>query len=208
VHSTAPVDYVSGYHVYLSLNIGYIDECNSRLIIPDITQKFPPKSSNYFITWAKSPPWCSSSSINDFGCIPKLTEAALLGTQWLSNFYSMRHAFTDDATANDLCKCCPSLLKWLAYQRYCYSSKHCGEVFLSDNSINAFGGHASRSLTEFREMKLREVGFQFVVDRDAGLNQWKWLDMYADLSVFYSVYSHCQISKQNNLKLFCLLHTQ
>jgi len=50
VHSTAPVDYVSGYHVYLSLNIGYIDECNSRLIIPDITQKFPPKSSNYFIT--------------------------------------------------------------------------------------------------------------------------------------------------------------
>jgi hypothetical protein len=57
-------------------------------------------------------------------------------------------------------------------------------------------------------VKLREVGFKFVVDRDAGHNKWKWLDMYADLSVFYGVYGHSQLSKNHNLKLYCWLCTQ
>jgi len=38
---------------------------------------------------------------------------------------------------------------------------------------------------------------------------WKsMLDMHADLSVFYGVYGHSQISKNHNLKLYCWLCTQ
>ena len=47
VHSTALVNYIGTYRYGLSLNIGCIDDCNVRLILPDITQQFPPKCHKF-----------------------------------------------------------------------------------------------------------------------------------------------------------------
>ena len=44
MHSTALVNYIGTYRVCLSLNICCIDDYNVRLILPDITQPFPPSS--------------------------------------------------------------------------------------------------------------------------------------------------------------------
>jgi hypothetical protein len=203
VHSTAVVEYADGYRVCLSLNVGFIHVGNVHHILSDITQQFPPKSSEYLLSW---PPHWTTASPSRVINIPEISEAALLGVQWLSSYSLLINTWKDNVE-KATCNFSPKLLQWMAYQRYCYALKYREKVSLQE-SFSDFQSRASQSLTHFREVKLREIGFNFVVDRDAGCKQSHWLVNFSELKSFFDTFGHCQVRKRHDRKLYFWLKNQ
>jgi hypothetical protein len=123
VHSTALVDYYDDYRVCLSLNVGYIKECKAGLVLPDITQQFPPKSRKFLLQWANKYPHWHVSSLTNLTKIPLLTVPGLLGSEWLSNYMELRHIYEKDRCNGDGGSpviYSRKLLQWISHQRYFY----------------------------------------------------------------------------------------
>ncbi len=197
VHSTAIVEYSSSYRVCLSLCVGDICVRDVHLVLPDITQQFPPKSCDYLLSWGHH--WSSTSPLQVVN-IPELSDAALLGMHWMSMLCELKQSISSQDYSQQL-------LQWMAYQRYCYSLKYRRDISLYGSSSD-FVRRASRSLTRFRETKLVEVGFQFVVDRDAGRKHHRWLVMFRELSDFCKAYGHCNVTKKYDRRLYFWLQHQ
>lgn len=205
VHSTALVAYSHDYRVCLSINIGCIKEYNVDLILTDITQQFPPKSRTFLLQWAnKYPHWHVTSQTNLIN-IPSITVAGLLGSEWLSNYQELRHIYENDKKPFKFSK---KLLQWIGHQRYFYVLKYM--LSPMDNSEERLVSRikATRYMSRFREAKLREIDFQFVVQRDAGCNQVKWMTMFNELKSFFRSCHHFKVNRLENPKLYGWLCTQ
>jgi hypothetical protein len=177
VHSTALEDYYHDYRVCLSLNVGCIKECNVDLILVDITQQFPPKSHKFLLQWANKYPHWHVSSLTNVSNIPALTVAGLLGSEWLSNYMELRHIYKNERCTGDglnkPSKFSRKLLQWIGHQRYFYGLKYMQSPIDCSHEQRLSRGRATRYMSHFREAKLHEIDFQFVVERDAGCNQVK-----------------------------------
>ncbi len=159
-----------------------------------------------FLRWAKSPHW-HVSLLNNLANIPVLIVAGLLGSEWLSNYKMVKNIAGHNCNSVYSSPMCPKKLRqWMAHQRYCYTLKYHRSVSLTPESRSSVRS-AFWSLTYFREAKLHEINFHFVVPRDAGRNQCKWLTRFAELNLFFTMNHHSNVTQSCNPKLYSWLCT-
>ena len=202
-HSTAVVQYNDGvYRMCLSINLAFFCPGNVRVICSDISQQYPPRRTNFLLAWAKNPHWQRMGSNHCVTSLPQFSNEALLGAEWCQKYNELLSVI-------DTTKASPSLRQWMAHQRYCYSLKHGNrcvgdEDMCKSKSVLSY----SRTLTWFREFMLQQISFRFTCDRDEGVNQAKWLVMYAALQDYYMKHGNCAVSRQTNAKLYLWIRRQ
>ena len=203
-HSTASVAYDGGYRVCVAVNLAFINALNVKQITLDCTQQYPPKSQKLLLQWAQNPHW-RRSVLNDEVNLPSVTEVALLGSEWLSK-YNMLVQLKEGNSGIMEGNYPPALRQWMAHQRYCYALKYGLRVRQSESS--RFIASATRTLTFYRESKLREIGFLFTLDRDEGSNQGKWVEMFHKLVEFHIQNGHLNVCASSDKKLYYWIRTQ
>ena len=203
-HSTAQVKYDAGFRVCVAINVGFINPLNVRQIVLDITQKYPPRSGKLLLEWAKNPHW-RKEALHDDTYFPRVPDAILLGSEWFSK-YTELVSLKEGGSIVEEDGYPSSLRQWMAHQRYCFALKH--GLRDQERKWSSSIASASRTLTCYREAKLRQIGFLFTVQRDEGANQLKWLKMYQELHQFVISHGHFKVSIVVNEKLHSWIRTQ